>query len=162
MMDMRSRWNSLQTREQRLLQVVAVLLGLIMLQSLIIEPFLSAKDELRLDLENRQHLLQVVNNAVQQKQQLGGVGGGQRKLDSRAMMQVARETASRQQISDALQTIQEQGRNGVMVKFNDVSFDAINTWLHELAQQHGIVVVAMEARDKGHTGLVDLDVELGQ
>ncbi len=163
-MDIRATWHNLQPREQHLLQVAAGLILLLMAYSLIIEPFASARAILSEDLVARQQLLQTVNGAVLEKQRLGGAvsGGASRIGSNEELLRTIRETAKQQQLADNLRTAQPKGRNTIVVRFAGASFDAVNTWLHSLVQQYGISVQSLHAEDKGHTGNVDLEVELGR
>lgn len=162
-MDMRSVWQNLQSREQRLLQILAGIVVILTLYSLVISPYRASMAELQQDLQSRQQLLQSVNNAVLEKQRMGGSVAARPRVSSKdKIMQTVRTSINQQQLTASMQSINEKGRNNITVNFADVSFDAINTWLLILSQQYGINVVSLQASDKGHTGMVDLQVELGQ
>lgn len=162
-MEIRSYWQQLQPREQKLLQLLGAVIVLLLVYSLIISPFIASKAQLQQDLQSRRALLETVNNAAMQKQRLGGTVAARPGNKNADIMKTVRTTINQQQLTASMKSIKEKGRSNLSVKFDDVSYDAINTWLMSLAQQHGIKVVSLQATDKGsNNGRVDLVVELGQ
>jgi len=128
----KSRWSGLQTREQQILRLSAVILGLALFYLLIIDPVYSGRN----NAEQRLHSTQEAFSVVQQQAfdltsslSKPGVSG------SGSLLTKVESSAQKEGLRNALKRLQPSGNNQIQVSLEDVSYQQIMQWLSNLHLQ---------------------------
>ena len=128
----KSRWDGLQTREQKILRHSAVILGLLLFYLLIIDPVYSGRD----DAEQRLHSTQEAFSVVQQqafdlKASLSNPGIS----ESGSFLTQVESSAQKEGLRSALKRLQPSGNNQIQVSLEGASYQQIMQWLSNLNHQ---------------------------
>lgn len=139
-------WHSLQQREQRLVLVAAAVMLLGLFYWALWQPLHQAKTQQQ----------QQLDNAVQQLNQLQSL-----LPQLTASTEVSRSGGSVAQIisnsarSNGIQVSRMQPQNEQLtLVLEDVSFEALLTWLHALQYQHGVKLVSLDLATADKAGMV--------
>ena len=139
-------WHGLQQREQRLVTAAALTLLVGMVYWLIWQPALQGRAE-------QQQRLQAAERQLAQLQalmpQLNTTNNARRSGGSIA--QIIGDSARNSGIR--VSRMQPQNDQLTLV-LEDVSFDALLTWLHALQYQHGVILVSLDLAATDTSGLV--------
>jgi len=130
---LKSRWNSLQTREQQILRYSAVVLGLLLSYLLIIDPVYSSRDDAEQRLQSTQQAFSVAQQqAFDLKASLSSPGG---IPASGSMLTQVESSAQKEGLRSALKRLQPSGNNQIQVSLEGASYQQIMQWLSNLHQQ---------------------------
>ncbi|RUO32780.1 type II secretion system protein GspM [Aliidiomarina sanyensis] len=145
------RWNAMQTREQRMLQILAVFLGIFLFWYLLWLPLDARLERAEMRFNSQQSAYQRVAD------------GAARVESARANQQNQRSAISANQLSGFVNTltseldmevarIQPQQDSWVLT-FNEVEFDALITLTARLIER-GVIIEAMDAAETSEAGIV--------
>ena len=139
-------WQALQQREQRLVAAAAVVVLLGVVYWLIWQPVMQgqAEQQQRVQAAGRQ-LAQLQSLPAQSDTgtSIGRTGGSIAQIIGDSARNSGIRVSRMQPQSDQLTLVLE-----------DVSFDALLTWLHALQYQHGVTLVSLDLASTDATGLV--------
>jgi general secretion pathway protein M len=158
----RQRWDGLAPREQRVLQLGAVALGLIVGYLALWEPLAQSRDEWRTRVVAADADLAWMRAAAPQVRAARGDGATAPISDGRSLLARADASAREAGLGDALLRVEPVSANQVRVTFERAGFDAMMRWLEMLANGHGVRVGELAVQRADGVGLVDARVSLEQ
>jgi len=139
---MKQRWAGLQRREQQLLMVAFVATTVAIFYFFIWQPLQSTVQQQQADLRQVQAQLNQIRSlpAAAATQTMAG-----------SLTDIISSTAKKYQIKvNRMQPQNEQ----MQVMLDDLSFDQLMNWLHELQYQHKVSVVQLDIGTADEAGLV--------
>ena len=145
---MKAWWQQLNTREQRLVSVMSVLMSIFILYGLIWQPLTENIEKTTLKLERQQALLTWVAENTQRYQQAkrNARGGSGASLSS-----IVNRTSSANNIT--ITRMQPQG-DDLQVWIDEISFNQLLTWLEQLAINDGLQVKNIDLSSADQQGMV--------
>jgi len=127
--DFKSRWQGLQTREQRLLRYGAVILGLLFFYLLVMDPVYSGRDEAEQRLRTAQEAFSV---AQRQAFDLKAASSNPAAPESGSLLTQVESSAQQQGLRSALKRLQPSGDNQIQVSLEGASYSQLMQWLSHL------------------------------
>ena len=157
--ELRAWYQSLQQREQRMLQAGAAALVAMLLYAAVLHPYISGKQRLQQHIGNQRDLIAWMRPAAAQIQSLrgqqpSGMPAGQ------SLLAVVDKSASDAGFGAALKQIQTGNDGSVRLQMQGVAFDGMVRWLGSLQQRYGITVREMTAQRSASPGNVDAGLTL--
>ena len=157
--ELRTWYQSLQQREQRVLLVGAVALGVMLIYAGLLHPYFASKRALEQDVVDRQELLTWMRPAAVQihamrGQQPSGMPAGQ------SLLAVVDKSAGDAGFGAALKQVQTGNDGSVRVQMQGAGFDSLVRWLGSLQQRYGITVRELTAQRSTAPGNVDAGITL--
>jgi general secretion pathway protein M len=128
----KARWDGLQPREQHILRLGAVLLGLLLIYLLVIDPVYSGRDEAEQGLRSAQEAYSVVQR---QALDLKAASSNAGATASGSLLTRVERSAEQQGLRDALERLQPSGEDQIQVSLEGASYDQLIKWLGDLNQQ---------------------------
>lgn len=158
-MELRTWYQSLQQREQKILLASAVVLGVMLVYAALLHPYFSSKRALQDDIVDRQALLTWMRPAAVQIQSLrgqqpSGLPAGQ------SLLAVVDKSAGDAGFGAALKQVQTGNDGSVRVQMQAAGFDDLVRWLGSLQQRYGITVREFTAQRSASPGNVDAGITL--
>jgi len=142
-------WQGLNIREQRLVMGVGALCTIFLLYGLIWQPLNDNLVSSQKRLESRQALLTWVTDNTARYQRVKSVGGV--KKSSGSLSSIVNRTAERQQLT--ITRMQPQGEI-LLVWLDNVPFAQLLLWLESLANNEGLQVQAIDLSQGDNPGEV--------
>lgn len=157
--DVRTWYQSLQQREQRVLQAGGAALALILLYAVVLHPYLSGKQRLQQHISDQQDLIAWMRPAAAQiqglrGQQPAGMPAGQ------SLLAVVDKSAADAGFGTSLKQVQTDNDGSIRLQLQGVGFDSLVRWLGSLQQRYGISVREMSAQRSTAPGNVDAGLTL--
>lgn len=157
--ELRTWYQSLQQREQRLLLAGGAALAVMLVYAGLLHPYLASKHALEQDVVDRQALLTWMRPAAVQIQSLrgqqpSGLPAGQ------SLLAVVDKSASDAGFGPALKQVQTSNDGSVRVQMQGAGFDSLMRWLGTLQQRYGITVRELTAQRSTAPGNVDAGITL--
>jgi len=157
--ELRTWYQSLQQREQRVLQAGAAALALMLLYAAVLHPYLSDKQRLQQHISDQRDLIAWMRPAAAQIQALrgqqpAGMPAGQ------SLLAVVDKSAADAGFGAALKQVQTDNDGSIRVQLQGVGFDNLVRWLGGLQQRYGISVREMTAQRSTSPGNVDAGLTL--
>ena len=128
----KSRWYGLQPREQHILRLSAVILGLALFYLLIIDPLYSGRDNAEQRLRSTQEAFSVMQ---QQAFDLKASLSNPRIPGSGSLLTQVESSAQKEGLRSALKRLQPSGSNQIQVSLEGASYEQIMQWLSNLRHQ---------------------------
>lgn len=158
---MKAWYESLQERERLLLLGGSLLLGLMLLYLLVWEP-------LQRDVRNLEAAVHAARGQVSWMQQasaeataLKGRAPGTAPSKSRgSLINAVEQSAGQAGLRQAIQRMEPQGSDKIILEFREVAFDHLITWLGSLEQRYAAHVSQFNATRSPSPGRVDARVIL--
>ncbi len=153
---MREWWLSKTPREQQALVIGAAALLLILLYLLVWEPFASAVDEKRQQVESQQITLDWMEQNLAEVLTLRNqrrIAGGTRGKE--ALLTLVDRTAKQSQMRQQIKRIKPQGDDKVQLWIEQAAFDTLLQWLGGLTRQHGVAIESLNVDRQELPGLVN-------
>lgn len=158
---LRSWWEALAPREQRVLRLGAVALLLIGGWLLVWEPLAKARDTWHRRVQAGENDLAWMRaHAPQLRALAGGSAGTTPVRDGRSLLALVDATARASGVGDALLRVEPVAANQVRVYFEGAEFDALVQWLQELGTRQGVVLGDFNANRAAGVGRVDARLAL--
>lgn len=145
---MKSWWQQLNTREQRLVSVMSVLISIFILYGLIWQPLTENIEKTTLKLERQQALLTWVTENTQRYQQ---AKRNARASSDASLSSIVNRTSSANNIT--ITRMQPQG-DDLQVWIDEISFNQLLTWLEQLAISDGLQVKNIDLSSADQQGMV--------
>jgi type II secretory pathway component PulM len=128
----KSRWYGLQTREQQILRLSAVILGVLLFYLLIIDPVYSGRDNAEQRLHSTREAFSVAQQqAFDLKASLSNPGTS----GSGSLLTQVESSAQKEGLRNALKRLQPSGNNQIQVSLEGASYQQIMQWLSNLHHQ---------------------------
>lgn len=157
--ELRTWYQSLQQREQRVLLAGAIALGAMLMYASVLHPYFSSRAALQQNIIDRQALLTWMRPAAVQIQSLrgqqpSGLPTGQ------SLLAVVDKSAGDAGFGAALKQVQTDNDGSVRVQMQGAGFDSLVRWLGSLQQRYGITVREFTAQRSTAPGNVDAGITL--
>lgn len=146
---MKEKWQALQPREQQLVAVMAIFVGLFLFITLVWQPLHSGLEASQKKLTRQQELLVWLQDKTAIYQQ--NAGNSQARPSSGSLSSITNRSATRNQIT--ITRIQPQG-DDLQVWIDEVSFDRLVDWLAMLSASEGIRVKGIDLTNTDQSGVV--------
>ena len=135
----KSWWQGLNIREQRLVLIMGTLASVFLLYSLIWQPLNQQLAKTQKTLDNRQALLTWVTENTARYQSVKSTGGV--KKSSGSLSSIINRTANQQQLT--ITRMQPQGES-LQVWLDSAQFTSLLFWLEHLANNESLQVQAID------------------
>lgn len=156
----RERFDALQPRERWMLGAGVAALLLTLLYLLVWEPLVQARAQRTAALASSRELALRLEQAAA-RVQAGAARHPAAQAGRELSLMAAVDQAGKQGgLGKAPTRIQPEGERSVRVWFEDVSFDALVRWLHELESRYGIGVQTLDVEPQPESGLVNVRLTL--
>ena len=153
-----SRWHSLQTREQRVLRLSAVVIGLLLFYLLIIDPVYSGRDSAEQRLRSAEEAFSVMQQqAGDLKASLSARGGS----GSGSLLTLVESSAQEENLRGALKRLQPSGNDQIQVNLEGASYTQIMQWLSNL-QRQGVRAQRVDIQVDGSSDLLEVQLLLAR
>lgn len=145
-----AKWQDLQTREQQLVLVMSVFIGIFILYSLVWQPLTNGVVEKQAKLDRQHQLLSWVqeNTAVYKATNQSGASNRGGSISS-----TVNRTVKQRNIT--VTRMQPQG-DELQVTIDSVPFNSLMDWLQGLSSQHGIKVKSIDMAKTDDKGVVKI------
>jgi type II secretory pathway component PulM len=129
---LKSRWQELQAREQRILRYSAVILGVLLFYLFIIDPVYSGRNEAEQRLHSAREAFAV---AQRQALDLKAASSNPGTAESGSLLAQVASSAQQQGLRSALKRMQPSGNDQIQVSLEGASYTQLMQWLSKLNQQ---------------------------
>jgi general secretion pathway protein M len=129
---LKSRWQELQAREQRILRYSAVILGVLLFYLFIIDPVYSGRNEAEQRLHSAREAFAV---AQRQALDLKAAFSNPGTAESGSLLAQVESSAQQQGLRSALKRMQPSGNDQIQVSLEGASYTQLMQWLSKLNQQ---------------------------
>jgi len=145
---MKTWWQQLNIREQRLVVVMSALISIFILYGLIWQPMNESIETSKLKIERQQKLLTWVQESVQRYQQAKRNGG---RSSGESLSSIVNRTSRLEKIT--ITRMQPQG-DDLQVWIDEISFNQLLSWLEKLASRDGLQVKNIDLSKADQQGVV--------
>lgn len=145
---MKAWWQQLNVREQKLVIVMSALVSIFILYSLIWQPLNEGIADKKLKIERQQALLTWVEENTQRYQQAKRSGG---RSSGESLSSIINRTSRLDKIN--ITRMQPQG-DDLQVWIDEISFNALLSWLEKLASREGLQVKSIDLSKAEQQGVV--------
>ena len=145
---MKTWWQQLNIREQRLVVVMSALISIFILYSLTWQPMNESIETSKLKIERQQELLTWVQESAQRYQQAKRNGG---RSSGESLSSIVNRTSRLEKIS--ITRMQPQG-DDLQVWIDEISFNQLLSWLEKLASRDGLQVKNIDLSKADQQGVV--------
>lgn len=128
----RSRWDGLQTREQQILRLSAVILGLLFLYFLIIDPVYSSRNDAEQRLYSTREAFSVMQ---QQASDLKASPSNPGTARTGSLLTQVESSARNEGLGNAIKRLQPSGDDQIQVNLEGASYNQTMQWLDKLHLQ---------------------------
>ncbi len=155
-------WQGLQPRERVMLLIGGVALLFALFYFLLWQPVMSARAQMRQEVQQQQALLQWMKDAASEAKLLRGVAGANGKnkgLGGQSLLSLVDQSAKQQGLGDAVKRIEPDGKQ-VRIWFEAANFDQLAGWLEKISAGNGVRVVNATIERTDAPGLVNARLRL--
>jgi general secretion pathway protein M len=145
---MKTWWQQLNIREQRLVTAMSALIAVFILYSLIWQPMNESIANKKLKIQRQQALLASVKEGTQRYQQAKRNGGSR---TGESLSSIVNRTSRLNKIS--ITRMQPQG-DDLQVWIDEISFNELLSWLERLASKDGLQVKSIDLSKADQQGVV--------
>lgn len=151
-------WQNLQAREQRTLLIGGVVMLLLLIYTLILEPFTQEMARMEQSVAADRELLAWMEQSAQQVTALRGKGGGKSGRGG-SLLSLVDASAKKNGLGGALKQVKPEA-SGVRLRFEQASFDDMVRWLGRLGSEQGVGVTSLTLERLPEAGQVNATVVL--
>ncbi|MDH5570552.1 MAG: type II secretion system protein M [Gammaproteobacteria bacterium] len=153
----KQRWEQLSSREQLMVTLMTIVVCISLFYFIIWEPLqVGIKDGHTRHKAQTEALITMQQQAAEaQALRSSGAGKQASVRDSSSLLSLIERTAKQQQLQNALQKVQPDGKDGVRVWMDNAPFDQVIQWLSTLTTQHGIFITEISFERQDAPGLVN-------
>lgn len=156
----RERFLALQSRERWMLGVGVIALLLTVLYLAIWEPLVQAREQRALALESSRAIAIRLEQAAQQLRASAGNNPAATAGRGLSLLAAVDQASKQGTLGKSPTRVQPEGDREVRVWFEDVPFDGMVRWLHELQTRYGISVQTMDVEPQSGPGQVNVRLSL--
>ncbi len=150
-------WHNLQTRDQRVLMIGAIIALPLLVYALIIDPFSQEVERLQQAVDSNAELLAWMEQSAQQVKAMRGSGAS--RQSSGSLLSLVDASAKRNGLGSALKQVKPEGE-GVRLRFEQASFDDMVRWLGSLGAEQGVGVTTLTMERLPTAGQINATVVL--
>ncbi|MEN8170286.1 MAG: type II secretion system protein M [Pseudomonadota bacterium] len=151
-------WHNLQAREQRTLLIGGVAALLLLLYSVVLDPFAQELQRLEQSVAADSELLAWMKVSAQQVKTLRASGSGKRG-NAKSLLSLVDASARKNGLGGALEQLKPEG-DGVRLHFEAAGFDDMLRWLGRLGAEQGVGVTTLTLERLPSPGRVNATVVL--
>lgn len=151
-------WQNLQAREQRTLLIGGVVVLLLLIYSLILDPFAEEMARMEQSVAADRELLAWMEQSAQQVKALRG-NGGDKSSRGGSLLSLVDASAKKNGLGGALKQVKPES-SGVRLRFEQASFDDMVRWLGRLGSEQGVGVTSLTLERLPEAGQVNATVVL--
>ena len=156
---MMNYWQNLQAREQRTLLIGGVAALLLLIYTLILDPFSQEMARMEQSVAADRELLAWMEQSAQQVKAMRGNGGGGKSGKGGSLLSLVDASAKKNGLGGALKQVKPEA-SGVRLRFEQASFDDIVRWLGRLGSEQGVGVTSLTLERLPAPGQVNATVVL--
>jgi general secretion pathway protein M len=157
-MPIRAWWEGLAKREQLLVGVAAVLLPIALIVILGIRPLVARANQAAVAVTDKRSLLADVESVASRLgPQVASTSVGS---DGQSLVLLVDKTTRTHNLTAFLKRNEPDGTNGIRLRFENVAFDDLVSWLAELQNTYKVDTVAASFDPAQETGRVSCSVQL--
>lgn len=154
-------WQGLQPNERRMLALGAPLVALMLGWAFVWHPLAQRRVTLGEDEAARRLALAYVERGAAEVERLRAAGMRSRgDRAGRSLLALVDATAREAGLGDGLQRVEPMGARSVRLNLSGVRFDALASWLEELAQGYGVEAESLSAERAEGIGRVNASLTL--
>ena len=145
----KQKWQQLNAREQSLIMVMSVVIGIFLFYSLVWQPLNDNLEKASKKLNRQQELLLFVKEKTKQYQQVKHTN----KLTGGSLTGIVNRTAHSKQIK--VTRMQPQG-DDLQVWIDEIPFEQLLKWLEQLVVNEGVIIKAIDISKAETNGVVQV------
>lgn len=153
---LKSRWSGLQTREQQVLRLGAIIVGLLLAYLLIVDPVYSGLEDAEQRLQATSEALSVMQG---QAADLKASSATSRNPGSGSLLAQVESSAEQQGLRSALKRLQPGGNDQIQVSLEGASYVQLMQWLADLDQQ-GVRAIRVDIQADRQSDLLEVQLLL--
>jgi general secretion pathway protein M len=157
---MKEWWDGLGTRERLILAAGALLTVPLLLWALLWRPLVGGVGRLEQEVDAQREQLRWMQDAAAEINQLRGSGTQAVGLGGRSLLAVVDQSARGAGLGNGLKRIEPESADAVRVRLEGVGFDAVVTWLDELARTFGVYASLVSIEREPTAGQVSVRLTL--
>lgn len=151
-------WQNLQARDQRTLIIGGVAVTLLLIYSLVIDPFAQEVERLEKSVAADRELLAWMEQSAKQVKQLRG-SAKEPARSNQSLLSLVDASAKQGGLGKALKQVKPEG-TGVRLRLEEASFDELAKWLGRLGTEQGVNVTTLTLNRTETEGKVNVTVVL--
>lgn len=155
-------FQGLEPRERWMVSVCGVLVGATVLYLLVIEPYLTHRQQLTSEVAQKRELLAWMQDAKAEIRALESQGRETSAGSGESLFSVVDRTAKEAGLGNSLRQITPDGDSAVRVRLDTARFDYMLQWLGQLEQAHGVSVTRVTFDRTSESGRVNVSLTLEQ
>lgn len=145
---MKTWWQQLNIREQRLVVIMSALIAIFIFYSLIWQPMNENIANSKMKIERQQKLLTLVQEGTQRYKDAARNGG---RSSGESLSSIVNRTSRLESIS--ITRMQPQG-DDLQVWIDEIPFNQLLSWLEKLASRNGLQVKSIDLSKADQQGVV--------
>jgi len=153
-------WHKLSQRERSTVAIGGSIIVILLCYVLIVTPMNHALHSLKQRVIQQQSLLQWMQSADQQLNQLQQHQGITTPIDTNNLLAFINQSSRSHKLNQFMTDINQTSHNQVRIRFVNVPFDNWVSWLQSLWQQHTISVTQLMLTPKSTAGVAAATVTL--
>lgn len=157
---MKEWWHNLQQREQRVLLAGGAALVVLMLYTLVWDPYQQEMRRLHETVAAKRLDLASMQQAAAEIETLRRSGAGGSLPSGQSIMGIIDSSAKQFSVGAGIKRIQPEGERSVKVWAEQVSFDDLIHWLDDVQKKYGIAIHTISVERQEVNGLVNVRMEL--
>lgn len=150
-----ARYRELLPREQLIVAIGLVVVGILLIYSLLWAPFSLARSRQATALAAERDMAQRLETIAGVVQRARSQGIGAIQGQGQSLLTLVDTAAREPQLGKTPSRMQPEGEKEVKVWFEDVGFDALSRWIASLESRYGVAVVNAEFEKRSTPGVVN-------
>jgi type II secretory pathway component PulM len=159
--ELKQKWQSLNQREQWIVKIAAVFIGILLIYYLIVAPLSDATSTVQAELAYQRDLLSWIEPRVNALQ--GQAASGQSATQNITQAELLPTIDSRlknTEFANTVEQVTQTNTNDVRITFKDVPFDALMDWLETQWKTSRITVDTIDVQKGDKLGLTNINLTL--
>lgn len=153
---LRVRWASLEERERRVLGGGAVILAMVVAYAGIYDPLTSARHQRQAALQAARTLATRIEQLAAAAPRAAATPAGQ----GQSLLSIVDQSLKASAVGKPPSRLQPEGETTVRIWLEDVPFESLVRWLHELQDRYGVRAENAEIERESGPGLVNARLTL--
>lgn len=155
-------WQRLSIREKWMIIIGGIFVVIIFAYVFIWSPLSSNVNNLQTTNTEQRQLLNWMQHANRQIQQLKAAGFTEKPASTEALLVIAEKTLAEKKLSQYLNQVQQPSDNQLVLTFKTVPFDKLIAWLEFIWRQYSINVTQISVEKTNTPGLVEAKLTLAK
>lgn len=157
---MKERWNNLEIREKQAVALAGIAIVLFLIYEVIWSPLAHKVESLRHEVIQDQTLLYWMQESDARIQSLNSSLQKHKTKSTVTLLGVVQTEISSSHFAQHVTQMQQGDNNTVHLVLSNVNFDDLVTWLTQIWQQQGLIVVDANITSENTPGMVDIDLTI--